>query len=112
VALLVTETLNGGVKLSKEDLEVAVKLWEDTINPACIEFQKRTGKPAEAMREAIAGVIARRVNHNSRWNTWQKVWWKKKGKGLTDGHNDALGSKFELPPIIAHLINYIWRGTQ
>ena len=97
MALLVTETFNGGVKLSKEDLQVAVRLWEENINPACMEFQQKTGKPTEAMREAIASVIARRVNHNSRWNTWQKVWWKAKGNELTDGHDDALRSKFVTP---------------
>ncbi len=99
VALLLTATFNGGVKLSKEDLKFAVNLWEETINPACIKFQEKMGKPAEAMREAIAGVIARRVNHNSRWNTWQKVWWKENGKGLTDDHGDVLRSKLVTPYI-------------
>jgi len=65
------------VKLTQEDLQVAVDLWDEVINPKCIEFEKRTGKPAEAMREAIAGVIARRVNQGSGWNAWQKIWWKK-----------------------------------
>ena len=97
MALLVTETFNGGVKLSKEDLQVTVRLWEETINPACMEFQEKTGKPAEAMRKAITGVITRHVNHNSWWNTWQKVWWKAKGNELTDGHDDVLRSKFVTP---------------
>jgi hypothetical protein len=65
------------VNLSKEDLQVATDLWDKVINPACLDFQKRTGKPAEAMREAIARVIARRVNHHSSWNAFQKVWWNK-----------------------------------
>lgn len=77
VAILTTETLNGGVKLSKEDLQVATDLWSKTINPTCIEFEKRTGKPAEAMREAITGVIARRATRHSGWNAWQKVWWQR-----------------------------------
>jgi len=65
------------VKLSKEDLQVAIDLWDKVINPTCIDFEKRTGKPAEAMREAIAGVMARRVNQGSSWNAWQKQWWKR-----------------------------------
>jgi len=65
------------VKLSKEDLQIATSLWDEVINPTCIEFEKKTGKPAQAMREAIAGVIARRVNQSSSWNAWQKIWWKR-----------------------------------
>jgi len=61
-SLLVTETLDRGVKLSKEDCQVTTDLWDKVINPACIEFEKRTGKPTEAMREAIARVITRRMN--------------------------------------------------
>jgi hypothetical protein len=68
------------VKLSEEDLKVATDLWENTINPACIAFEKHTKKPAEAMREAIAGVIARRVNQPSTWNSWQKIWWTRLGR--------------------------------
>src|SRR5258706_985390 len=70
-----TETFTLGGNLSKEDLEVATDLWDNTINPACIAFEERTGKPAEAMREAIAGVIARRTNRPSNWNSWQRIWW-------------------------------------
>jgi hypothetical protein len=69
--------LNQGVNLTKEDLQVATDLWDKVINPACMDFQKRTGKPAKVMHEAIAGVIARRVNHHSSWNAFQKVWWNK-----------------------------------
>jgi hypothetical protein len=68
---------------------VATDLWDNTINPACIDFEKRTGKPAEAMREAIAGVIARRVNQRSIWNAWQRVWWKR----LPNIHDKGLRSK-------------------
>jgi hypothetical protein len=91
--LLVTETLNRGVKLSKEDLQVATKLWDEVINPTCIEFEKRTGKPAEAMREAIAGVIARRVNQRSSWNAWQSIWWKR----LPKVHDKGFRSKSVTP---------------
>jgi len=88
-SLLVTETLDRGVKLSKEDRQVATDLWDNVINPACIEFEKRTGKPAEAMREAIAGVITRRVNRRSSWNAWQKIWWNR----LPELHDQAYRSK-------------------
>ena len=77
MALLVTETFDGGVKLSKEDLQLANKLWAETINSASIEFQKQTGKPAEVMREAITAASTRRVNQHSSWNTWQKIWWQR-----------------------------------
>ena len=76
VPLLVTDTLDRGVKLSKEDLQTATDLWDQVINPACIDFEKWTGKPADAMRKAILGVIKKRVNQGSSWNAWQKIWWK------------------------------------
>ena len=85
-----TETFDGGVKLSKEDLQFANKLWNETLNPACIEFEKRTGKPAEAMREAIIGVSTRRVNQHSSWNTWQKLWWQR----LPKVHDKEYRGKF------------------
>lgn len=74
---IITETFDRGVDLTKEDLQIANDLWDEVINPKCVEFEKRTGKPAEAMREAIAGVIARRVNQPSSWNAWQKLWWRR-----------------------------------
>ena len=88
------------MKLTKDDLQVATDLWDNVINPTCIEFEKRTGKPAEAMREAIAGVIARRVHQCGSWNTWQKIWWKR----LPKVHDKALWSKF-ITSLNSHLIN-------
>ena len=64
------------MELTKEDLQCASDLWDEVINPRCLEFEERTGKPAQAMREAIAGVVARRVNQRSSWNAWQSIWWK------------------------------------
>jgi len=64
------------VKLSKEERQIAIDLWNDVINPKCLEFAEQTGKPADAMREAITGVIARRTNQPGAWNAWQKYWWK------------------------------------
>jgi len=90
VAFLVTETFDQGTNLSKDDLQVATDLWDNVINPACMKFQEETGKPAEAMREAIAGVIARQVRQNNTWNIWQKIWWKRRPK-VFDG---TLQSKF------------------
>ena len=75
-----TETHSQGAKLSKEDLQITADLWDNVINPACIKFEKETGKPAEALREAIAGVSARHVSQDSSWNMWQKVWWRKEPK--------------------------------
>lgn len=106
VAFLVTETFDRGVKLSKDDLKVATELWDNVINPACIQFEKQTGKPAEAMREAIAGVIVNRVNQHNSWNAWQKLWWKKFPKV-----DKALRRKSYLFSIIAHSIKYICRAT-
>ena len=71
--------------LTKEDLQFANNLWDNVINPHCVEFEKKTGKPAEAMREAIAGVITRRVNQRSSWNAWQRLWWKR----LPENHDNA-----------------------
>ena len=86
MAFLVTEIFDQGTKLSKEDLQFATDLWDNVINPACIEFEERTGKPAEAMREAIAGVIARQVHQHNSWNAWQKLWWQRHPKdGVYDG---------------------------
>lgn len=76
--------------MSKEDLKFATDLWEDVINPACTKFEEETGKPAEAMREAIAGVIARHVRQNNNWNIWQKVWWKQHAKN----YDGTVWSKF------------------
>lgn len=76
--------------MSKEDLQFATDLWDDVINPTCIKFEKETGKPAEAMREAIAGVITRHVRQNNNWNIWQKVWWKRHSKD----YDGALRSTF------------------
>ena len=73
MALLITETFDGGVKLSKEDLQLANKLWAETLNSASIEFQKQMGKPAEAMCKAITAASMRHVNQHSSWNTWQKI---------------------------------------
>jgi hypothetical protein len=84
VAFLVAETFDLGTNLSKDDLKFATDLWDDVINPACIAFEEKTGKPAEAMREAIAGVIARHVRQHNTWNMWQKVWWKRHPK-IHDG---------------------------
>lgn len=103
MAFLITETFDRGVKLNKDDLQFANALWDDVINPACLQFAERTGKPAEAMREAIAGVIASRVNQHNSWNAWQKLWWKKHTKV-----DKALRRKSVISyssPIIAHLIN-------
>jgi len=77
------------VKLSKEDCQVTTDLWDNVINPTCIEFEKWTGKPAEAMHEAIAGVITRHVNQQSSWNAWQKIWWNR----LPKLHDQAYRSK-------------------
>jgi len=77
------------VKLSKEDRQVTTNLWDNVINPACIEFEKWMGKPAEAMHEAIAGVITRRMNQRSSWNVWQKIWWNR----LPELHDQAYQSK-------------------
>jgi hypothetical protein len=92
--LLVTETLNLGVELSKEDLQVATKLWDEVINPTCIEFEEWTGKPTQAMHEAITRVIARHANQGSSWNTWQRIWWKKVPKV----HDKGLQSKSVTSP--------------
>jgi hypothetical protein len=92
--LLVTETLNLGVELSKEDLQVATKLWDEVINPTCIEFEERMGKPTQAMHKAIARVIARHANQGSSWNAWQRIWWKKVPKV----HDKGLRSKSVTSP--------------
>ncbi len=81
VAFLVTETFyHQGTTLSKDDHQIAIDLWDNVINPACLEFEEKTGKPAEAMREAIAGVIAKQVRQRSSWNAWQKLWWQRHPK--------------------------------
>jgi hypothetical protein len=94
---LVTETLNRGVKLSKEDLQVTTDLWENTINPACIEFERQMGKPAEAMRKALAGIIAQCVNQPSSWNTWQKVWWNRFPKVHDKGLRSKSVTSYDCP---------------
>ena len=63
------------VELDQSDLKRVADLWNDVINPACLQFEKDTGKPAEAMREAIAGGFERRVKTFHRWNAWQRIWW-------------------------------------
>ena len=69
VAILITGTFDGGVKLSKEDLQVATDLWSKNTNSTCIHFEKQIGKPAEAMHEAvheaITGVIARHATQHN-----------------------------------------------
>jgi hypothetical protein len=66
-----------GVELDQSDLKRVADLWNNVINPACLQFEKETGKPAEAMREAIAGGFERRVKTFHRWNAWQRIWWNK-----------------------------------
>ena len=104
VASLVTETVDRGVDLSEDELQAANKLWDEVINPACIEFEEKTRKPAEAMREALAGVIARRVNQRSSWNAWQKLWWRR----LPEGHDKADQGK-SVTSYNCPLIKYICR---
>ena len=101
-----TETFNGGVKLSKEDLEFANELWNETINPACIDFERHMGKPTEAMCEAITGVIMRHVNQHSSWNAWQKVWWQRLPKVTDEEYWGKSITSYNY-----HLIKYICRGT-
>jgi len=64
-----------GVKLDKEDLHRVNGLWQNIINPACIKWEQETGKPAEAYREAVAGVFDRQVTKFNAWNAWQRIWW-------------------------------------
>ena len=85
VTSIVIETFDRGVDLTKDDLQCAYNLWDEVINPYCIEFEERTKKPAQAMCEAIAGVIARRANQRSSWNAWQRLWWHK----LPEDHDKA-----------------------
>jgi hypothetical protein len=74
---LVFELVLLGVELNESDLKRVADLWNNVVNPACLQFEKETGKPAEAMREAIAGVFERRVKKFHQWNAWQRVWWNK-----------------------------------
>lgn len=64
-----------GVKLDKEDLCRIAELWDTVINPACIKWGQETGKPAEAYREAVVGVVERHTTKFNPWNAWQRVWW-------------------------------------
>ena len=64
MAFLITETFNWGVKLNKDDLQFVNVLWDNILNPACLQFVEWTGKPAKAMHEAITGVIASQVNQH------------------------------------------------
>jgi hypothetical protein len=66
-----------GVKLDQSDLERVADLWENLINPACLQFEAETGKPAEALREAITAGFERRVKKFQRWNAWQRIWWSR-----------------------------------
>ena len=66
-----------GVKLSKEDLQRVEDFWDNVITPACVEFQKDTGKPAETFLEAIiTGIEGHVVKHNA-WNAFERIWWDK-----------------------------------
>jgi hypothetical protein len=63
------------VKLTEEDLQRVTDLWDDVITPACVQFEKETGKAAEAFLEAIiAGIEGRVVKQNS-WNAFERIWW-------------------------------------
>ena len=63
------------MKLTKEDLQRVANLWDDVITPACLDFEKETGKAAEAFLEAItAGIGGRAVKQNS-WNNYEQIWW-------------------------------------
>ena len=75
-----------GVKLDESDLKRVTELWEDVINPACLKFEEETGKPAEALREAITAGFERRVKKFHQWNAWERVWWSK----IPDIENSAL----------------------
>jgi len=73
----VFEPVTLGVKLDQSDLKRVADLWEDAVNPACLKFEAETGKPAEALREAIAAGFERRVKKFHRWNAWERVWWSR-----------------------------------
>ena len=61
--------------LTKEDLQRVTDLWDKVITPACVEFEKETGEPAEAFLEAInLGVRGRMLKPNS-WNAFERIWW-------------------------------------
>ena len=74
---LVFELVKLGVKLDESDLKRVADLWTDVINPACLKFEAETGKPAEALREAIAAGFERRGKKVHRWNAWERLWWSK-----------------------------------
>ena len=64
-----------GIKLDDEDLRRVTDLWDNIINPTCIKWAQETGKPAEAYREAVVGVLERQVTKFNPWNAWQRIWW-------------------------------------
>jgi hypothetical protein len=65
------------VKLDKDDLKQVADLWDEYINPACIQFEKETGKPAEALCNAIVAGFERCTKQVQHWNAWQCVWWSR-----------------------------------
>ena len=78
--------MGSGVKLDEDDHRRIADLWNDIINPACVEWGRETGKPAEAYREAVVGAFERQLTKFNPWNAWQRVWWH----GLPDIEDDGL----------------------
>jgi hypothetical protein len=65
------------VKLDQSNLKRVADLWEDIINPACLQFEVETRKPAEALCEAITVGFERHVKKLHWWNAWQHIWWSR-----------------------------------
>jgi len=96
-----------GIKLDDKDLRHVTDFWDNIINPTCIGWEKETGKPAEAYREALVGVLERQVAKFNPWNAWQHIWWHHMAN-IEDGILDCI---FLSQPFHIHVLMPPCSGT-